>query len=177
MPRINPVLRENANGSIGTTLDAVKSKVGFVPNLIATFANSPTALNVYLGVSEMLAGGRLTARQREVIALAVGQANTCQYCLSAHTAIGKSVGLSESAILLARSGSSEDPVTNAIAQLASKITTSRGLLEEVDIQHARAAGVDDGLIIEIISNVAFNILTNYTNHAAGTDIDFPIVKL
>lgn len=177
MPRIQTIRRENAPAQVAPILDAVKAKIGMVPNMIATFANSPAVLNAYLGFSEALGGGRLTALQREVIALAVGQTNSCQYCLSAHSVIGKGAGLSVEEIKAARAGRHEDPLTDAAAKLAIKIVAQRGVLSETDREVARSAGVDDGLMIEIIGNVALNTLTNYTNHIAGTDVDFPLVQV
>lgn len=177
MPRIQPIRRENTAGQLAATLDAVKAKIGLLPNLLATLANSESVLSAYLGLSEALAGGRLTAAQREVIALAVGQANSCQYCLSAHTLIGKGAGLSESAIREARAGRGEDVLNDALAGLAAKLVNQRGRLTDDDLTGARTAGIDDGLILELIAHVALNTLTNYTNHVAATDIDFPVVQL
>ncbi len=175
--RIAPVVLENTDQTTADTLRAVEKKIGMIPNLYGTFAQSPAALNGYLGFAEALTKGRLSAGQREIVALAVGQANACQYCLSAHTLIGKGAGLSEEAIAKARAGSGESGIDNAIAELAVKIVKQRGVLSDDDMQSARDAGIDDGLVIEIIANVALNTLTNYTNHIAGTDIDFPVVSL
>ncbi len=177
MPRIQPIRREKTAGQLAATLDAVKAKIGLLPNLLATLANSEPVLNAYLGLSEALAGGRLSAAQREVIALAVGQANSCQYCLSAHTLIGKSAGLSESAIREARAGRGEGAFNDALARLAVKLVNQRGRLSDDDLGAARIAGIDDSLIVEAIALVALNTLTNYTNHVAATDIDFPVVQL
>ncbi|MBY0511646.1 MAG: carboxymuconolactone decarboxylase family protein [Rhodospirillaceae bacterium] len=176
MPRIHPVNRESATSPVAETLDAVKSKLGRVPNILGTLANSNAALQAYLGLSDILGKGRLSPKQREAIALTIAQANGCKYCLSAHTAIGQSVGLSHPEILAARSGSSDDAQTNAIIKLTAKIVTERGWLIDDDLAAARKQGVDDGLIVEIVANVAHNTLTNYTNHIAETVVDFPIAQ-
>lgn len=177
MARIQPLNRNNASAPVAATLDAVKAKIGVVPNLFATFANAPAALNGYLAFSEALTHGRLTPAQRESLALAIGQANSCQYCLSAHTLLGKGAGLSPAAIRDARDGHAGDPVTDALVKLAVKIAQQRGVLSDKDLAEARTAGVDDGLIVEVVAHVALNTLTNYTNHIAATDIDFPVVQL
>lgn len=109
--------------------------------------------------------------------LAVGQTNACQYCLSAHTLIGKGAGLSEVAIRAARSGSAEGVQDKALVELAIKIVRQRGVLADSDLADAAAAGVDHGLVIEVTANVALNVLTNYTNQIAGTDVDFPAVPV
>ena len=177
MPRINPVSPEHTDAATQATLTAVKGKLGMVPNMFATFARAPATLNGYLALSEALGAGNLTAAQREIVALATGQANTCHYCLSAHTLIGKGAGLSEEAILDARSGRGTDPKNHGIAALAGKIVTQLGVISDDDLAAARNAGLDDGLVLEVVANVALNILTNYTNHIAQTEIDFPVVPL
>lgn len=177
MARIQPINRNEATGAVAATLNGVKAKLGVVPNLFTTFAHAPAVLNGYLALSEALTHGRLTAAQRETLALAIGQANSCQYCLSAHTLLAKGAGLDATAIRNARQGQANDPLTDALARLAVKIVQQRGVLTDDDLEQARAAGADDGLIVEVIGSVALNTLTNYTNHIAATDIDFPVVAL
>ena len=172
MPRIQTISRQAASPDLAHIYDGVKAKIGMLPNLFATFGQSPPVLKAYLALGDALGTGRLTAAQREIVALSIGQANKCQYCLSAHTLMGKGAGLSETAIQDARQGKAANPLDNALAQLARKITEQRGVLADADLASARAAGVDDGLIIEVIANVAHNTLTNYTNHIAQTAIDF-----
>lgn len=173
MPHIKPVNLLETSIETREVLEGVKAKVGMIPNLYATFAQAPVVLDGFMKFSGALSNGRLSATQREIIALAVGQANRCQYCLSAHTMIGKSVGLSIEQIAEARNDYSSD----ALAAFAKTIVVSRGLLTDFEIDNAKASGFDDGLIIEIIANVALNTLTNYTNNIAGTEIDFPKVSL
>ena len=177
MARIQPLAIEAADPTTAATLQAVKTKIGMVPNLFATLERAPAALNGYLALSDALSKGRLSARQREIVALTVAQANQCQYCLSAHTLIGKGAGLLDDAIRDARAGKSSDPQDHAIAVLASKLVKQQGNLSQADLNTAHAAGIDEGLVLEIVVNVAFNVLTNYTNHVAETDIDFPVVQM
>ncbi len=177
MARIAPITVDAAPAATADTLRAVEKKIGMIPNLFSTFALAPAALNGYLAFSDALTEGALSAAQREIVALAVGQANACQYCLSAHTAIGKGAGLSDDAIKNARAGNAESPLDNAIAELSVKIVKQRGVLSDADMAAASDAGVDNALVIEIVANVALNTLTNYTNHIADTDIDFPEVAV
>ena len=104
MPRINPVDPQKVDTNTAATLQAVRKKLGALPNIFTTFAQAPAALKGYVQLSESLTGGRLTARQRELIALAAAQENACQYCLSAHTTMGRAAGLSDDAIERARDG-------------------------------------------------------------------------
>lgn len=177
MPNILPLDMHAADPQTAQTLNAVKAKIGMIPNLFATFAHAPAALNAYLQFSEILNTGRLNARQREIIALAVSQTNSCQYCLSAHTLLGKGAGLSDDEVREARNGAGGSAVDNAIAVFARKVALARGHLVAGDLDEVRKTGVDDGMIIEIISHVALTVLTNYTNNVAGTVVDFPVVNV
>jgi uncharacterized peroxidase-related enzyme len=177
MPRISPIDTASADAAVKATLSAVKTKIGMVPNLFSTFAQSPTVLNGYLALSDALSKGALTAMQRAIIALAVAQANACHYCLSAHTLMGKGAGLSSEGIRLAREGKAETAIDAALAAFAGRVVDTRGRVTDADIAAARVAGLDDARIIEVIANVAINVLTNYTNNVALTDIDFPKVDV
>lgn len=177
MPRIAPIDAARASSDVQTTLAAVKSKIGMVPNLFATFAHSPAVLNGYLAFSDALGKGALTARQREIVALAVAQANECHYCLSAHSMMGKGAGLSSEAIRLAREGKADDATDNAVAKLATRVVETRGRVNDADLAAAHAGGLDDQRIVEVIAGVAINVFTNYTNNLAQTDIDFPKVDI
>lgn len=176
MPRLNAIDPKEATGKAKELLDGVKTKIGMVPNLMRTFANSPAALEGYLNFSGALGGGVLDAKLREQIALAVADANNCEYCLSAHTAIGKMVGLNENELVASRRASSDDAKTSAALMFAHQIVVKRGEVDDTDVRTVRAAGYSDGEITEIIANVALNIFTNYFNHIAQTVVDFPKVS-
>lgn len=177
MPNIIPLNIHAADPQTAQTLNAVKAKIGMIPNLFSTFALAPVVLDAYLHFSGKLEAGRLTARQREIVALTVAQINTCGYCLSAHTMIGKGAGLSEEDIRLARNSKAANATDQAISTLAQNIVQTKGKLAAADLQVARNAGLDDGLIVEVIANVTLNILTNYTNNVADTEVDFPKVSV
>ncbi|MDN3556524.1 carboxymuconolactone decarboxylase family protein [Halomonas maura] len=177
MPRILPTDPHHADARTAATLQAVETKLGMLPNLLATLARAPAALNGYLQFSEALGQGRLSAPQRELIALAVAQENACAYCLSAHTALAQGTGLSEAAIARARRHGASDTPDEALIELSRRIVRSRAKLDDGTLEAARRAGLDDGLIIETIAQVALNLLTNYVNHVAGTEVDFPVVGL
>ncbi len=177
MPRITPINLTQADAATTATLKAIENKLGILPNMFTTFAHAPAALNGFLQLSESLSRGRLSGRQREIIALSVAQANTCQYCLSAHNAIGKGLGMTENDIQSARQGKANDALDNAIAHLAQAITQQRGNISDKTFESAKLAGLDDQLIIEVVANVCMNLLTNYLNHIADTEVDFPAVTL
>ena len=177
MPRLNPVNPQQATGKAKELLDAVQKKLGSTPNMFKTLANSPAVLEAYLSFSGALGRGLLDAKQQERIALAVGQQNVCQYCVSAHTAIGKMVGLPENEITASRRGEADDAKSGAALKFAQAVVEKRGAVTDADVDAVRKAGLGDGEVAEIVAAVALNIFTNYFNLVAGTEVDFPKVEL
>lgn len=173
MSRITQIALETAVGKSKELLEAVKSKLGLVPNMTRAMATSPAVLDGYLQFSSLLSHGKLSAKIREQIALAVGQENQCDYCLAAHSTIGKMVGLTPDQILDSRVGQAVDPQTSVLLNFAKRVVSQKGQINDADIEAVRKAGFDDGIIAEVVANVALNIFTNYFNQVAGTDIDFP----
>jgi uncharacterized peroxidase-related enzyme len=173
MPNIAPIDRKNPAAEVALQLDTVRAKLGVVPNLVATLAHSPVALNAYLGLSEATGKGELSAQDRERIALAVGQTNSCDYCLAAHSLVGRKVGLSDDEIIAARNGRSVDARSAAILRLARAIVDGRGRVDAAELAVARDAGLGDRAILEVLANVVANIFTNYAGHLADTEMDFP----
>ena len=158
-------------------LEAVKKQLGVVPNLFRLVANSPAALEGYLGLNGALAKGSIDARTRERIALAVAEINGCDYCLSAHSYLGKNLAkLDDAEIAANRAGGSTDPKAAAAVRFAARIVQTRGHVADADVQAVRSAGFSDAQLIEIILHVALNTLTNYVNEVAKTEIDFPVVS-
>ena len=157
-------------------LEAVEKQLGVVPNLFRLVANSPAALEGYLGLSGALAKGHLPAATRERIALAIAEINGCSYCLSAHSYLGKTLArLDDAEIAANRNGGSNDPKADAAVRFAAKVATARGHVGDDDIRAVKLAGYDDAQVIEIVQHVALNTWTNYMNEVARTEIDFPVV--
>ena len=177
MPAIRPIDVAAATGKTADTLAAVKKSLGVVPNLFATLAQSPAALQTYFGIKEGLALGSFSTRQHELIALAVAQANGCQYCLSAHTAISNMIRTKAEDIAAARHGHASDPRDDAILSLARAIVEKRAKLTPAEVASWKARGLSDADILETVASVVHNILTNYVNELAGTEIDFPVVEV
>jgi uncharacterized peroxidase-related enzyme len=170
LPAIDPT---TATGSTKQLFDGVQAKLGTVPNMVRVMANSPAMLRGYLGLAGALATGSLGAPLREAIALAVAEANGCDYCLAAHTALGTGAGLTETAIAAARRGAAADPRHDAALRFALALVEGRGRIDDAELTRVRAAGYTDGEIAEIVAEVALNLLTNYVNTLARTEIDFP----
>lgn len=175
MSRLQQVQSTDATGRTAELFDGIQKKLGSVPNMMRAMGNSPAALGAYLSLSNGLSKGSLTALQREQIALAVGQANGCDYCLSAHSALGKMVGLTADQIQDARLASAIDSKDEALLRFARKLVTNQGHVADRDLQGLHDHGFTDGDIAEVVAHVALNIFTNYFNHVADPEIDFPRV--
>lgn len=158
-------------------LEDVQKQLGSVPNLYRVVGNSPAALEGLIGLAGALARGRIDARTRTRIAIAVAELNGCDYCLSAHSYLGKNLAkLEDSELAANREGGSSDSKAAAALRFASKVVTARGHVTDLDVDAVRAAGYDDAQIVEIILHVALNTMTNYVNVIAETAIDFPVIR-
>lgn len=172
-----PATIETSPAAAQPLLQGVKAKLGSAPNLFRVVANSPAALEGYLGLSGALGKGSLDARTRERIALAVAEFNRCGYCLSAHTYIGKNLaGLGEAEIAANRHGGSSDAKAAAAVAFAVRVVESRGHVSDADVSAVKLASYSDSDLVEIVAHVALNTLTNYVNEVAQTEIDFPVVR-
>lgn len=174
MARIELINPDKASGKAKELLDQVKKAKGMVPNIMKAMANSPAVLQAYLGFSSALAGGKLPARLREQLAVAIGEVSHCHYCVSAHTVIGKKAGLSDKEALDARRGVAKDPKEQAAITFAQTMVRERGFVSDADVASLREAGFDDGEVAEIVAHVGLNLFTNYINHVVETEIDFPL---
>ncbi|MBL8843947.1 MAG: carboxymuconolactone decarboxylase family protein [Planctomycetes bacterium] len=176
MSRLEPIALASADAKSQPIFAALNAKLGFVPNMARVLAYSPAALDGYAKLNGALAGGSLNAKVREQLALAIAEANLCGYCLSAHSAIGAKVGLTTAEILAARQGGAPDPKSDALVKFARTVVLQKGEVSDATLAQVRAAGASDGEIVEVVANVALNLLTNYVNHVARTPIDFPAVN-
>ena len=173
MERITPVNLQAAQGRAKELLNAVKAWLGIVPNMTRSMAVSPPVLEAYLGFIGALGHGVLPARVREQLALNIGEANDCDYCVSAHCVLGKGAGLTDQDILDSRQGASADPREDVLLRFARTVLERRGVIEDADLAAVREAGYGDAEIAEVVAHVGLNVFTNYFNHVAGTTIDFP----
>ncbi|WP_300303960.1 carboxymuconolactone decarboxylase family protein [Ferrovibrio sp.] len=177
MARVAVIDPQTATGETKQLLDAVQSGLGMVPNFIRVLANSPAALGAFLGIHRIAGEGALDLQTRERIALAIAEQNACQYCVSAHTAIGRKVGLDNHEMLANRMGRSSDPKAEAALAFARSLIEHTGQVNAAEFDAVRRAGHSDAEIIEIITHVAMNIFTNLLGKATQVEIDFPKIEL
>lgn len=173
MARLTQLQDHDASAEVREIFAAIRGKIGMVPNLYRVAANQPAVLRSLLGANDALSKGKFDARTREAIALAVAGANECDYCASAHGAISAGLKVSETAIRAHLAGRADDQRLAAILSFAVAIVGSNGKVADTDLDAVRAAGLSEAEIVETVGNVVVNIFTNYLNHVADTDIDFP----
>ncbi|MDR6943319.1 carboxymuconolactone decarboxylase family protein [Mucilaginibacter pocheonensis] len=177
MTRLKALNPDQATGKTKELFNAIQSKLGVVPNMMRTMGNSPALLEGYLNFSGALAHGALGAKTGELLALAISENNSCDYCVSAHSYIGeKLVHIGADAIQDARNAKAADTKTEAALKFATILVAKKGLVSDSDVDAVKAAGFTEGEVGEIVGHVALNILTNYFNNTANTDIDFPVAK-
>jgi uncharacterized peroxidase-related enzyme len=177
MPRIQPIDAAAATGTVTDQLTATRTMLGSTPNMFTTAANSAAALTSMNALFAALGKGKLGGKIGERVALAIAQVNGCEYCLSAHTAIGHLYGLSESELAAARYGNSVDSKARAAIEFALAVLDAKGRVSDATLAAARAAELDDNEIVELVAHVALNVFTNYLNNLAETEVDFPLVRL
>jgi len=173
MQRLNSVFPDQAEGRVKQLLNNVRQVFGAVPNTAAVMANSPAVLESFLAFSQAMAQARIGEKLHTQVKLTASEANACQYCLSAVTAIATSAGLSADEILAGRTSTSEDLRTNAALQFARAVMDNRGKVSDEQLLSIREAGFDDSAIVEIVASVVLGCFTNFLNKVADTELDFP----
>ena len=177
MSRINLVDPQQATGERRDLMDGVHKQLGVVPNFMRALANSPTTLSGFLELHGRLGHASLDLKTRERLALMTAETNGCQYCVSAHSALGAQAGLSEDEIAAARRGASADAKADAAVKFAKAVLDNGGDVTAGELTAVREAGFSDEQIVEIIGHVAMNIWTNLIGKVGQIDIDFPEVAL
>ena len=177
MSRITVVTHESANAEQRALLDAIQGQLGMVPNFLKVLANSPAALKAFLGLHGIAGEGSLSLQTRERIALALAEQNSCEYCLSAHSAIGAKAGLDGKEIHANRAGSSQDAKAAVAVRFARSLAEHKGEVTTAELIEMREAGYSDADIVEVITHVGMNLLTNILGKASRVEIDFPKVAL
>ena len=177
MSRINLVTDAQANEEQQALYAAIQAQLGMIPNFLKVFANSPAALRAFLGLHGIAGEGSLDAQTRERIALGLAEQNACEYCVSAHTAIGRKAGLSNTEIEANRAGSSEDAKAAVAVKFARSLAEHNGDVTTAELLEVRNSGYDEAEIVEIITHVGMNVLTNILGKASRVEIDFPKVEL
>ena len=175
MPRGEALMPEQVPADSKPTLDTFTKNIGFTPNMMATFAQSPIAFNSWATLRGSMSKV-LDVKTRDSIGLAVSEVNGCNYCLSVHSFAAEHMArLPADEIILARKGHASDPKRDAAIQFAHKVIKTRGKVSDGDLKAVRDAGYTDANVMEIIALVAMYSMTNFLNNAFDPENDFPTV--
>src|SRR4051794_33419275 len=175
MPRSAALKPEQVPADSKPTLDAITNNIGFTPNMMAMFAQSPIAFNAWVALLGSLSKV-LDVKTRDSIGLAVSEVNGCNYCLTVHSFTAERMAkLPAEDIVLARKGRARDPKRDVAVRFARKVIESRGHVTDADMQAVRDAGYTDANVMEIVALVAMYSLTNFFNNVFNPDQDFPAV--
>lgn len=173
MTKIDLLPYEQAGPATQELYSMLKQKLGRVPNIYQVYGHSASALKANLLMDDALSQGILTGREIEVVALVVSQYNGCDYCLAAHTALGKMWGMKEAETLDVRRGTSGSAKELALLQFTQALLEQKGRIAEQELNAFLEAGYTTGAVVEVIGQIAKNIFNNYTNHISGAAVDFP----
>ncbi|MEU5406308.1 carboxymuconolactone decarboxylase family protein [Nocardia asteroides] len=174
MSRLPLIAADTADGEQAELLTEVERQLGRVPNLYAAMANSPATLRGYLRLRDSLSRGKLGARTREQLALLIAADNGCEYCVSAHTTRATKMGFTPEAIAATKAARAEDPHAAAVLRFARAVLRTGGRVGDEQLAEARASGVGDTELTEAVGHVALNVMSNYFNHVARPELDFPL---
>ena len=177
MNRVPLIDRNATTADRKALLDSIHAAFGTTPNMFRAVANSPAALKSMWAAFSALGSGVIAPKLGEQIAVSVADRNACEYCLSAHTKLGRKAGASAEEMRDAQAGESKDTKTQAALHFALKLVDNCGQLSDADVKVLRAVGYSDEEIVEILAHVALNLFTNYVNVAFAVPVDFPLVKL
>jgi uncharacterized peroxidase-related enzyme len=175
MPRLNSPANEDIAPEARAILEGIGAQFGFVPTMFQTLAANPTVLELVTSLQSTLARV-LDAKTRHTIALAVSEANGCEYCLAMHSYVSSQLGgMSHEDIELARAGSSIDPRRAAVARFVQQVVATRGKVSDADLAAVRGAGYTDAQILAIVTVTVQFLLTNFLNNVNGTEVDIPAI--
>ncbi|MEI9983460.1 MAG: carboxymuconolactone decarboxylase family protein [Aliidongia sp.] len=177
MSRILTPALETATGATAELYAQIKKAAGSVPNTFAAIgAHGPAALKAVLQADGVLAAGSLSKQDQETVKLVVSEIAGCDYCVAAHSLLGKFAGLKPDTLRQIRSGQpTGDAKRDALVCFVRRLAQTSGTISEAEVQAIRAAGYTDAQLVDISLAIALTVFTNVFNRINDTEIDFPAV--
>ncbi|HTV87141.1 MAG TPA: carboxymuconolactone decarboxylase family protein [Dyella sp.] len=178
MSRISTPAVESATGATAEIFQQIRKAAGGVPNTFAAIGSlHPAALKAVLEADGVLAAGSLSKQDQETIKLIVSVVAGCDYCVAAHSLLGKMTGIKPDVLAKIRAGESTgDARRDALARFVRTLTTTSGTISEQDFNAIKAAGYTDAQLVDISLAITLTVFTNVFNRINDTAIDFPAVK-
>jgi uncharacterized peroxidase-related enzyme len=177
MSRLSVPSFESATGATAEIYGQIKKAIGNVPNTFAAIgAHGPAALKAVLAADAVLASGNLSKRDQETIKLVISGVAGCDYCVAAHSLLGKLAGLKPEELKNIRDGKpTSDVKRDALVRFARKLAATSGTVSDADFAAIKDAGYSDAQLVDISLAFATTVFTNVFNRINDTNIDFPAV--
>ncbi|WP_435101846.1 carboxymuconolactone decarboxylase family protein [Arhodomonas sp. AD133] len=153
-------------------LEAVQSRMGFIPNLFGQLAESPAALEAYQALTDILGRTSFSPAEQQIILLSASVENGCEFCVAAHTAGARKANAPETVVDAIRDGDSvPDERLGALATFTQRVVRDRGWVDEATIEDFLAAGFTRENVLEVLVGISLKTLSNYANHITGTPLN------
>ena len=163
---------ETASEGARPMLEMLKSKNGFVPNILGAMADAPGVLKSYLDIAGNIAAGTLSNTEQQVIQITTSRLNGCEYCVAAHSTIAKGQKVDAEVLEAVRHQKPiADTKLEALRQFTTTMVDKQGWVTEGDIQSLLQAGYTRGQVLEVVLSMTLKFLTNTVNHVVQTPID------
>lgn len=152
--------------------DIAKMFGGYIPNFHKVLANSPAVVTAFEAMRRTLQGTKIRAIEREIIALEVSRRSNCEYCIAAHSKFARAFKMPASDLEALLSGRPmADPRSTLVQRATQRLIDTEGHLSDPELAEFRAAGLNNGELIEVIAVIGWYVLSTYVNNLADTEID------
>ena len=177
-PLFTPLLLREAPLASRTLLEQAQRYFGFIPNLLASMAHSPSALKVYLNADLGFQHGTLTPGEQQIVLLTASKENDCRYCSTSHSALARFfANVPGDAIIAIESGSPLcNPRLNALVDLTRQLVSQRGYAPRETINAFLEAGYSKDQLLEVLVGVGLKTISNYFDHVSAIEIDAEFLK-
>ena len=153
-------------------LEATHKAWGVIPNLHATLAESPLALEVHNYLFDAFERSSFTPQERQVALMSISYENECNYCMAGHTMLAKNVGVADDVREDIRAGRAvNSPRLEALHRFAASLVAKKGWVEEAEVSAFMSAGYTKAQVLELLIGVGLKVMASYTNHIAHTPYD------
>ncbi|WP_019896113.1 carboxymuconolactone decarboxylase family protein [Hydrogenovibrio halophilus] len=170
--RFLPVSTETGNQEAVAVLNQSKQVFGMVPNLLRYMAIEPRLADAYLHVTQIFAASSLSEKEQNLVLLTASAVQQCRYCLAAYTMLGKQAGLTDAQIDRIKQGQPlDDPKLEALRGLTVNLIDTRGQADSAVLVAVEQAGYGPEQVLAVVLGISLKVMSNYTNHLAGTPID------
>lgn len=147
---------------------------GKISEIYLQFANSEVALRAYLQMEASLREGSLTTIEVEAVKLWVSEQTGCDYCLSVHSFKARQAKLSPEQQIAVRTGKIVgDARIDALLTIVRTVFRTPGSIPQIMLDEARAAGLNDENLVDLMMAVSTIFFTNITNHINDSQSPLP----